>query len=97
MNRLAEKFKDFGLNITKKTSEADYFLTTCEYLISNDGSLLISSNQIAEKKLRELPANFIVIFATTSQFVETISEGLHGIKDNNRNKITYKYYYNKTL
>ena len=48
--------------------------------------MLISSNQIAEKKLKELPANF-VIFATTSQFVETISEGLRGIKDKNKDKI----------
>jgi hypothetical protein len=85
-DRLSEKFNDFNLNTTKITSEAEYFFTTCEYLISNDGSLLISSNQIAEKKLKDLPANF-VIFATTSQFVETISEGLRGIKDKNKNKI----------
>ena len=57
----------------------DFLFTTCESLIANDGSLLISSNQIAEKKLVELPENFIV-FATTSQFVNTISEGLQGIK-----------------
>ena len=85
-DRLGEKFRDFNLNATKKTHESVFFLTTCEYLISNDGSLLISSNQIAEKKLKDLPANF-VIFATTSQFVETISEGLRGIKDKNREKI----------
>ncbi len=84
--RLNEKFDGFKLNATKKTSEADYFFTTCEYLIANDGSLLISSNQIAEKKLKNLPSNF-VIFATTSQFVETISEGLRGIKDKNRDSI----------
>ena len=83
--RLADKFMDFNLKITKRSSEAEYFFTTCEYLIANDGSLLISSNQIAEKKLKDLPANF-VIFATTSQFVETISEGLRGIKDKNREK-----------
>ncbi len=85
-DRLADRFKAFDLDITKRSSEAEFFFTTCEYLIGNDGSLLISSNQIAEKKLRELPSNF-VIFATTSQFVETISEGLHGIKDKNREKI----------
>ncbi|MBT8257685.1 MAG: lactate utilization protein [Bacteroidia bacterium] len=85
-NRLEDRFKSFDLEITKRNSQAAFFFTTCEYLIGNDGSLLISSNQIAEKKLRELPANF-VIFATTSQFVETISEGLHGIKDKNRDKI----------
>jgi len=84
--RLEKRFKGFKLNLTKKSSEAAYFFTTCEYLIANDGSLLISSNQIAEKKLKELPADF-VIFATTSQFVETISEGLRGIKDKNRDRI----------
>ncbi|MBT8266050.1 MAG: lactate utilization protein [Bacteroidia bacterium] len=85
-DRLIEKFSDFNLKTTKRSSEADYFFTTCEYLVANDGSLLISSNQIAEKKLRDLPINF-VIYATTSQFVESISEGLRGIKDKNRNKI----------
>ncbi|MFK2820559.1 LUD domain-containing protein [Flavobacteriaceae sp. LMIT009] len=85
-DRLGEKFKAFNLRVTKNTNNCAYFLTTCEYLIANDGSLLISSHQIAEKKLKELPRNF-VIFATTSQFVETISEGLRGIKDRNREKI----------
>ncbi|RKE90918.1 LUD domain-containing protein [Ichthyenterobacterium magnum] len=84
--RLNELFKDFNLKATKQISESTYFLSTCEYLISNDGSLLISSNQIAEKKLKELPTNFI-IYATTSQFVENIGEGLRGIKGKNRDKI----------
>jgi len=84
--RLAEKFKKFNLSVTNKPGDCTYFITTCEYLIANDGSLLISSNQIAEKKLFELPSNFI-IFATTSQFVETISEGLRGIKNKNKDKI----------
>lgn len=84
--RLANKFKSFDFETSKNISDCTFFFTTCEFLISNDGSLLISSNQIAEKRLKELPPNFI-IFATTSQFVETISEGLRGIKDKNRNKI----------
>ena len=83
--RLTDLFKDFNLNSTTKLSESAYFLSTCEYLISDDGSLLISSNQIAEKKLIELPDHFI-IYATTSQFVETIGEGLKGIKA--KNKVT---------
>lgn len=77
--RLTDLFKDFNLNTSNKISESTYFLSTCEYLISDDGSLLISSNQIAEKKLAELPEHFI-IYATTSQFVENIGEGLKGIK-----------------
>lgn len=85
-DRLNKLFKGFELKTTKKTAESSYFFTTCEFLISDDGSLLISSNQIAEKKLKELPDNFVV-FATTSQLVESIGEGLKGIKNKNKNKI----------
>lgn len=85
-DRLLDLFSDFKLSHSKKASESTFFLSTCEYLISDDGSLLISSNQIAEKKLKELPHNFI-IYATTSQFVQTIGEGLRGIKGKNRDKI----------
>ena len=84
--RLKQLFKNFDFHCTKKASESTYFLSTCEYLIADDGSLLISSNQIAEKKLKDLPSNFI-IYATTSQFVENIGEGLRGIKGKNREKI----------
>lgn len=85
-NNLQDKFKDFELSTSKKTNESTFFLTTCENLIANDGSLLISSKQIFEKKLTELPINFIV-FATTSQIVENIGEGLRGIKSKNWQKI----------
>ncbi|MEH6536501.1 MAG: LUD domain-containing protein [Psychroserpens sp.] len=84
--RLGELFADFDFNTTMRISESTYFFSTCEYLISDDGSLLISSNQIAEKKLKELPDNFI-IYATTSQFVQNIGEGLRGIKGKNRDRI----------
>ncbi|MEC3905447.1 LUD domain-containing protein [Tamlana sp. 2201CG12-4] len=83
---LEDQFKGSNLNPTKKLSESTFFLTTCENLIANDGSLLISSKQIFEKKLPELPFNFIV-FATTSQIVENIGEGLRGIKSKNKQKI----------
>lgn len=83
---LETKFKNSLFNVTKKISDSTYFLTTCENLIANDGSLLICSNQILEKKLMELPEHFIV-FATTSQIVETIGEGLRGIKSKNRKSI----------
>ncbi|WP_242082289.1 LUD domain-containing protein [Aestuariivivens sediminis] len=84
--RLQTKFKDSHLIATRKISEATFFLTTCENLIANDGSLLISSKQIFEKKLPELPFNFVV-FATTSQIVESIGEGLRVIKTKSRQKI----------
>lgn len=83
---LENKFKDTSLLPTTQLIEATYFLTTCENLIANDGSLLISSHQIFEKKLVELPENFVV-FATTSQIVENIGEGLRGIKSKCKQKI----------
>ena len=81
-----KEFKNFKLENVPKKGTPDFLFTTCESLIANDGSLLISSNQIAEKKLIELPENFIV-FATTSQFVNTISEGLQVIKAKNKSTI----------
>jgi hypothetical protein len=83
---LKEKFKNSNLQPTTKISDSTFFLTTCENLIANDGSLLISSKQIFEKRLPELPVSFIV-FATTSQIVENIGEGLRGIKFKNKQKI----------
>jgi hypothetical protein len=83
---LKDKFKNCNLTSTTTISDSTFFLTTCENLIGNDGSLLISSKQIFEKKLHELPINFIV-FATTSQIVENIGEGLRGIKSKNKQKI----------
>lgn len=75
---LKKMFWESNLNYSTN-GDATYFLTTCEYLIANTGALLISSNQIREKKLAELPANFIVL-AYTSQLTDTIGEGLRGIK-----------------
>ncbi len=85
-SNLQDKFENNNISPTKNISKSTYFLTTCENLIANDGSLLISSKQIFEKKLPELPVNFIV-FATTSQIVENIGEGLRGIKSKNKQKI----------
>jgi L-lactate utilization protein LutB len=80
--KLVSRFKDFKLKFVNK-SHAKFFLSGCESLVSNNGSILLSSNQIKEKKLDELPYNFI-IFATTSQIVENISEGMRKIKSVNR-------------
>lgn len=85
-SKLKQKFKNFEWQTTKNINDGYFLFTTCEYLIANDGSLLISSNQIAEKKLKELPKNFIV-FASTSQIVQTIGQGLQGIKVKNKKKI----------
>lgn len=82
---LKARFDKFNLEFNK-SGESAFFLSTCEYLIANDGSILISSNQIHEKRFNELPQNFIIL-ASTSQLVDNIGEGLRGIKFNNKERI----------
>ncbi|PHS60470.1 MAG: lactate utilization protein B/C [Flavobacterium sp.] len=83
--QLGGLFKSDDFNFNKATDNS-FFLTTCESLIAKNGSILFSSNQIKEKKLNELPSRFIV-FATTSQLTDTISEGMRKIKNQSKNLI----------
>ncbi len=76
---LTSRFEGFNLAFNKNIS-SKFFLTKCESLVANDGAILFSSNQMKEKKMHELPEN-IVVFATTSQFVDNISEGMRIIKN----------------
>ncbi|MBJ2176364.1 hypothetical protein JBL43_19080 [Aureibaculum sp. A20] len=55
------------------------FFTYCEHLLSDEGSVLFSSNQVHYHKIVDLPDYFIV-FAKTSQMVKDKSEGLMGIR-----------------
>ena len=77
--------KKFKLNNDYKSSLEDSkcFITDCENLIAIDGSILISSNQIHEKKLSDFPDNFIILSETT-KLKNTISEGLSEIKSKSR-------------
>ncbi len=77
-------------------SEPKFFFASCENLIADEGSVLFSSNQIRHKKPNELPDN-IVILATTSQILESKSDGLRTIKkkydkDYPTNITTIKYF-----
>ncbi len=83
---LANKFQDLQVSYSNTRTNGAFLLTTCEYLVGDSGAILISSNQIAEMKLHELPDNFVV-YATTSQLVETIGEGLRGIKNKHKDCI----------
>ena len=60
-------------------SKPNFFLASCENLIADEGSILFSSSQIKQYKPNELPDN-IVILATTSQIIESKSDGLRMIK-----------------
>src|SRR5690554_1255258 len=78
-DQLRKRFDGFNLKFVNK-SDSKFFLSTCESLVANTGAILLSSNQVKEKKLNELPDNMIIL-AKTSQIVENISEGLRIIKN----------------
>jgi len=82
---LKKRFDGYNLNFVMK-EHAKFMLSKCEALVANNGSILLSSNQIKEKKLPELPFN-VVIFATTSQLIENISEGMRVIKSRSKSFI----------
>ena len=82
---LKQKFSGFNLEFGQQ-SDAPFFIGNCEYLVANNGAILVSSDQLKEKKLDELPFSFIV-FAGTSQLVEDISEGLRRIKSKSKTGI----------
>ena len=84
--RLEEKFSKENIVFTSNANASEIFFTTCEHLIAQNGSILVSSNQLKEKKLNELPEN-VIVFATTSQLVESIGEGLKSIKKKYRQGI----------
>lgn len=79
-----------------KPSNPKFLFASCENLLADEGSVLFSSNQIKQNKPNELPAN-IIILATTSQILETKSDGLRVIKkkydkDYPTNITTIKYF-----
>jgi len=79
-----------------KPSNPVFLFATCENLIADEGSVLFSSNQIKQNKPNDLPTN-IVILATTSQILDTKSDGLRVIKkkyvkDYPTNITTIKYF-----
>ena len=70
-----------GKNATTKVMKDLPFFTSCEHLISDNGSVLFSSNQVHQHKICNLSNHFVVL-AKTSQLVKTTSEGLMGIRKN---------------
>lgn len=80
----------------QKTQNPSFLLANCENLVADEGSILFSSKQIKQHKPNELPVN-IVVFAKTSQIIETKSDGLSVIKkkyvkDYPTNITTIKYF-----
>jgi hypothetical protein len=75
MHLLTENKLDY-INVKKP----HFSFITCENLIADEGSILLNSNQIKHFKPQELTTD-IVVFATTSQILETKNDGLSAIKN----------------
>ena len=76
--KLYSLLEENKLNFRNATNPK-FIFSGCENLIADEGSVLLSSNQIKQHKPGDLPGN-IIILATTSQIIETKSDGLRGIK-----------------
>ena len=79
-----------------KPQNPKFLLATCENLVSDEGSISFSSNQIKQKKPNELPVNMVII-AYTSQIIPGKSEILSAIKNKYKreypsNITTIKYF-----
>ncbi len=78
-NDLLKLIKSLDIKTTDKLTKQFPIFLSCEHLIAENGSILLSSNQLKEHKIPELSEHFIV-YATTSQLVTSKGESLTGIK-----------------
>ena len=70
--------------IVRQPSKVGLFL--CEYLISNTGSILFCNRQTHHYKIYELP-KVLIVYASTSQLVYDVSEGMTLLKNKYKNTI----------
>ena len=83
---LKQRFAGEQIPFSDTLAGAPIFFTACEHLVAQNGSILVSSNRLQELKLYEIPEN-VIVFATTSQLVDSISDGLKIIKKKYKNQI----------
>ena len=55
-------------------------VTNCEFLISDQGSIMVSNHHILDKKLNQLP-KILIIIAKTSDFKIDVSDAMSAIKN----------------
>tara|TARA_X000000950_G_C13801446_1_gene613701 strand:+ start:103 stop:732 length:630 start_codon:yes stop_codon:yes gene_type:complete len=79
-DKVKEMLLSAGLNIESDYKKADLSISSCEFLIAFNGSVMVSGKQTKNIKIEHLPEDLIII-AYTSQIVKNISEGLRGIQN----------------
>lgn len=76
---LRELLNKTEIDFENDFQKADSSISTCEFLIAFNGSVMVSGAQTKNLKIEQLP-EALVIVAYTSQIVKNISEGLRGIQ-----------------
>jgi len=71
-------YSQYPSYFTGDSQQATLFLTDCEYLVADEGSVLFSSRQLGQKRLDELPPSLIII-AKTSQIVGSLIDAMGGL------------------
>ena len=66
--------------ISNKVKYSKALVLNCEFLISDQGCIMVSNNQILNKKLHELP-EILIIMAKTSDFKDDVSDAMSAIKN----------------
>ena len=74
-NDINDLLKKIDITYSDKSGANSVFFTTCEALIANDGSILISSNQLKGRKLPNLPYDFIIL-SRIDNIITNRSDGL---------------------
>lgn len=62
-----------GNHIDYPSSSADFSFVKCEGLVAYSGAIMLSSDTLGNRKVTELPNNYIV-YATTQQIYENLNE-----------------------
>jgi len=76
---LKELLSELSINYHDTSySSCNAIISSCEYLISNQGKIMLSSQQIGANNIKNLPQEHIII-AYTSQIVKSLTEGMSGI------------------
>lgn len=77
---------DFHTSISECSIDDLFLFIPCEYLISYDGSIMVSSDQTKSFKLNQLPFN-IIVYSKLDQIATNLSCALRGIKKNKNDNI----------
>ncbi|MBL32191.1 MAG: hypothetical protein CMP62_05670 [Flavobacteriales bacterium] len=63
---------------SQNPSECGVILSSCEYLIANQGKVMLSSKQLGANMIKNLPKEHVIV-AYASQIVKNLNEAMSGI------------------